>query len=108
MERFTMRKPGGVGFDADRLSLMIHRLAAYEDIGMTPDEIVDMQWDNEWHDARECTPIERGEYWVTINNDGIRAVKTRAYRVDWIVRDDEVVEAWMKIQKQPDLYERRE
>ena len=111
MERLTRSANDGVytytACEAT-ISEILNRLTEYEDTGMTPDEIVDMQWDNEWHDARECTPIEYGEYWVTINEDGIRAVEIRTYRVDWIVREDEVVEAWMKIQEEPDLYERRE
>ena len=82
-------------------------MAEYEDTGMTPDEIEDMKWDNEWQDARSSTPGSPGVYWVTTNEDGVRSVGTAEFKADWIVDDVETIEAWMPVQKQPDLYERR-
>ena len=32
---------------------------------------------------------------------------TAEFKADWIVDDVETIEAWMPVQKQPDLYERR-
>ena len=87
---------------------ILNRLTEYEDTGMAPEEIEDMKWNNEWHDARECTPVERGVYWVTFNENGMRNVRTAEFKADWIVDDVETIEAWMPMQKLPDLYERRE
>ena len=109
MERLTERGwNGAVSIDANAVGKVMDRLAEYEDTGMTPEEIKDMQWDNEWHDARECTPVEYGVYWVTIDEVGLRSVGTAEFRADWVVSDLETIEAWMPMQKQPELYERRE
>lgn len=108
MERLTRRGNDGVHIKEENIGKVMALLAEYEDTGMMPEEVEDMRWNNEWHDARECTPVEYGEYWVTINEDGLRSVGTAEFRADWVVGDLETIEAWMPMQKQPDLYERRE
>lgn len=109
MERLTKRGwNGAVSIDATAVGKVMERLAEYEDTGMTPEEIVDMQWNNEWQDARDSTPASSGEYWVTIDEDGIRTAQLRTFRGDWIVEPSEVVEAWMPVAHDPEPYERRE
>ena len=111
MERLTRSaNDGAYTYTACEATIgeILGRLTEYEDTGMTPEEVDDLLWENEWHDARECTPIEYGTYWVTINEDGMRSVGTAEFRADWVVSDLETIEAWMPMQKQPELYERRE
>lgn len=111
MERLTRSaNDGAYTYTACEATIgeILSRLTEYEDTGMTPEEVDDLLWENEWHDARECTPIECGTYWVTINEDGMRSVGTAEFRADWVVSDLETIEAWMPMQKQPELYERRE
>lgn len=111
MERLTRSaNDGAYTYTACEATIgeILSRLTEYEDTGMAPEEIEDMKWNNEWHDARECTPVERGVYWVTFNENGMRNVRTAEFKADWIVDDAETIEAWMPMQKLPDLYERRE
>lgn len=111
MERLTRSaNDGAYTYTACEATIgeILGRLTEYEDTGMTPEEVDNLLWENEWHDARECTPIECGTYWVTINEDGMRSVGTAEFRADWVVSDLETIEAWMPMQKQPELYERRE
>lgn len=111
MERLTRSaNDGAYTYTACEATIgeILGRLTEYEDTGMTPEEVDDLLWENEWHDARECTPVEYGVYWVTINEDGLRSVGTAEFRADWVVSDLETIEAWMPMQKQPELYERRE
>lgn len=102
MERLTRSaNDGAYTYTACEATIgeILGRLTEYEDTGMTPEEVDDLLWKNEWHDARECTPIECGIYWVTINEDGMRSVGTAEFRADWVVSDLETIEAWMPMQK---------
>lgn len=38
-----------------------------------------------WNDAKIMTPGKNGDYWVTVNEDGVRMVKVATYIGDWIV-----------------------
>lgn len=109
MERLTRRTTDGTYTACDStISEILDRLAEYESTGMTPEEIVDMKWKHEWQDARDSTPASTGDYWVTINEDGIRTTQLRTFRGEWIVGPSEIVEAWMPVTHDPEPYERRE
>ena len=106
MERLTERGwNGAVSIDANAVGKVMDRLAEYEDTGMTPEEIEDMKWNNEWQDARSSAPGSPREYWVTIDEGGIRTAQLRTFRGEWIVGPSEIVEAWMPV---TEPYERRE
>lgn len=82
MERLTRSaNDGAYTYTACEATIgeILGRLTEYEDTGMTPEEV-----------------------------DGLRSVGTAEFRADWVVSDLETIEAWMPMQKQPELYERRE
>lgn len=108
MERLTWRENDGVHIKEENIGKVMALLAEYEDTGMTPAKIMGMKWRNEWHDARYVTPASPGEYWVTIDEDGIRTAQLRTFRGEWIVGPSEIVEAWMPVTHDPEPYERRE
>ena len=68
MERLTYRDANGElwysdnGTERDRL----HRLAAYEDTGFTPEEVQQMRW----IPVEERLPVAQGEYIVTACDEG--------------------------------------
>lgn len=111
MERLTRSaNDGAYTYTACEATIgeILNRLTEYEDTGMTPEEIEDMKWNNEWQDARSSTPGSPGEYWVTIDEGGIRTAQLRTFRGEWIVGPSEIVEAWMPVTHDPEPYERRE
>lgn len=111
MERLTRSaNDGAYTYTACEATIgeILSRLTEYEDTGMTPEEIEDMKWNNEWQDARSSTPGSPGEYWVTIDEGGIRTAQLRTFRGEWIVGPSETVEAWMPATHDPEPYERRE
>lgn len=61
-----------------------------------------------WNDAKIMTPGKNGDYWVTVNEDGVRMVKVATYIGDWIVGEAEIVEAWKLIIEEPEPYVREE
>lgn len=61
-----------------------------------------------WNDAEIMTPRKNGDYWVTVNEDGVRTVKIATYIGDWIVGEAEIVEAWKLIIEEPEPYVREE
>ena len=111
MERLTRSANDGTytytACDAT-ISEILERLAAYENTGLSPDDVWDMKWETQWQDVKDSTPGSPGEYWVTIDEDGIRTAQLRTFRGEWIVGPSEVVEAWMPVTHDPEPYERRE
>ena len=61
-----------------------------------------------WNDAELLIPGKPGDYWVTVDEDGIRTVKVATFIGDWIVGAAEIVEGWKPIEKEPDPYVRKE
>lgn len=109
MERLTRKMTDGTYTACDAtIGEILDRLAEYENTNVTPFEVADMKWKSEWHDARYLTPASPGEYWVTIDEDGIRTAQLRTFRGEWIVGPSEIVEAWMPVTHDPKPYERRE
>ena len=74
MDRLTRREPDGQAIalhgDCGWYGKIVQRLAAYEDTGLTPQEIKSMQ---EWHDfrdSRDCISADRLRALAEADRDG--------------------------------------
>lgn len=85
----------------DKYLLAIEKLAAYEDTGLTPDEIINGEMLGGWIPCSERLPEKSGWYWVTVELlDGCKETNMTLYTPKnmWMLSCNETqVLAWQPL-----------